>query len=56
VITFIVPAHNEEQLLGRTLAALHDASAEIGTPYELIVVDDASTDRTAEVARAPARA
>jgi len=52
VITFIIPAHNEEQLLGRTLAALHAASAEIGTPYELIVVDDASTDRTAEVARA----
>ena len=45
MISFIVPAHNEEQLLGRTLAALHAASAEIGRPYELIVVDDASTDR-----------
>ena len=30
VITFIVPAHDEEQLLGRTLAALHAAAAEIG--------------------------
>jgi GT2 family glycosyltransferase len=52
MITFIIPAHNEEQLLGRTLAALHAASAEIGTPYELLVVDDASMDRTAAVARA----
>ena len=52
MITFIVPAHDEEQMLGRTLAALHAASAGIGVPYELLVVDDASTDRTAEVARA----
>jgi glycosyltransferase involved in cell wall biosynthesis len=52
MITFIVPAHNEEQLLGRTLAALHSASAEIGAAYELLVVDDASTDGTSEVARA----
>jgi glycosyltransferase involved in cell wall biosynthesis len=52
MITFIVPAHDEEQMLGRTLAALHAAAAEIGVPYELLVVDDASTDRTAEVARA----
>ena len=52
MITFIVPAHNEEQLLGRTLAALHAAAGEIGTQYELLVVDDASTDRTAEIARA----
>jgi cellulose synthase/poly-beta-1,6-N-acetylglucosamine synthase-like glycosyltransferase len=52
MITFIVPAHNEEQLLGRTLAALHAASAETGVSYELLVVDDASTDRTSEVARA----
>jgi glycosyltransferase involved in cell wall biosynthesis len=52
MITFIVPAHDEEQLLGRTLAALHAASAEVGAPYELLVVDDASSDRTAEIARA----
>ena len=52
MITFIVPAHDEEQLLGRTLAALHAAAAEIGAQYELLVVDDASTDRTAEIARA----
>jgi glycosyltransferase involved in cell wall biosynthesis len=50
VISFIIPAHNEEVLLGRTLAALHVAVREVGDPYEIIVVDDASTDRTGTVA------
>ena len=52
MISFIVPAHNEEQLLGQTLEALHAAARSTGTPYELIVVDDASTDRTADIAAA----
>jgi glycosyltransferase involved in cell wall biosynthesis len=51
MISFIVPAHNEEALLGRTLAALHDAVGTLGQPYEIIVADDASTDRTADIAR-----
>jgi len=49
-LSFIVPAHNEEQLLGRTLAALHAAAGVVGEPYEIIVASDASTDRTAAVA------
>ncbi len=52
MISFIVPAYNEERLLGRTLTALHAAARELALPYELIVVDDGSTDRTADVARA----
>jgi len=52
VISFIVPAFNEERLLGATLAALRAAAGATGEPYELIVADDASADRTAEVARA----
>ncbi len=50
VISFIVPAHNEEALLGRTLSALHAAARALGEPYEVIVANDASTDRTGEVA------
>ena len=50
MISFIVPAYNEERLLGRTLAAIHTAARELGRPYELIVADDASTDGTAAVA------
>jgi glycosyltransferase involved in cell wall biosynthesis len=51
VISFIIPAHNEEELLGRTLAALHGAASSTGEPYEVIVVNDSSTDRTRDIAR-----
>jgi glycosyltransferase involved in cell wall biosynthesis len=51
MISFIVPAHNEEALIGRTLVALHEAARVVGEPYEIRVVDDASTDRTADIAR-----
>ena len=50
--SFIVPAHNEEALLSATLASIHTAARAAQLEYELIVVDDASTDRTAEIARA----
>jgi glycosyltransferase involved in cell wall biosynthesis len=51
VISFIVPAHNEEAYLGKTLLAIHAAAGAVGKDYEVIVVDDASTDATADVAR-----
>lgn len=51
MISFIIPAHNEQALLGETLGSIHAAASQVGRPYEVIVVDDASTDRTAEIAR-----
>jgi glycosyltransferase involved in cell wall biosynthesis len=51
VISFIVPAHNEAQLLGATLDALHGAARTLHVPHETIVVVDASTDGTADAAR-----
>src|SRR3954447_19416300 len=51
MISFVVPAHNEQACLARTLQAIHDAARETGRPYEVIVVDDVSTDATADVAR-----
>ena len=50
MITFIIPAHNEEFLIGRTISALHTAAGAMNEPYEIIVVDDASTDTTSTVA------
>lgn len=50
-ISFIIPAYDEQQLLGRTLVAIDRAAQAVGEPFEVIVVDDASTDRTAAVAR-----
>jgi glycosyltransferase involved in cell wall biosynthesis len=51
MISFIVPAYNEEKLLGGTLRALKSAAKALNEAYELIVVDDASEDHTAAVAR-----
>jgi glycosyltransferase involved in cell wall biosynthesis len=50
VISFILPAYNEERLLGDTLRAMHAAAKPLAEPYEIIVADDASTDRTAAIA------
>jgi glycosyltransferase involved in cell wall biosynthesis len=52
VISIIIPAHNEEALLGATLEALRAAIAGVDEPHEIVVVDDCSTDHTAEIARA----
>jgi len=51
VISVVIPAYNEEALLAATLAAVRVAADATGVPYEVIVVDDGSTDRTAEIAR-----
>ena len=51
MISFIVPAHNEQACLGRTLQAIHASARLIAQPYEVIVVNDASTDTTAEIAQ-----
>ena len=50
MISFIVPAYNEENLIGRALSGIHLAASELTHPYEIIVVDDGSTDRTATLA------
>jgi glycosyltransferase involved in cell wall biosynthesis len=54
MVSFLVPAHNEEQFLGETLRAVRAAADPVGQPYELIVVDDWSTDATATIAAAAA--
>ena len=46
MISFIVPAHNEQASLGLTLEAIREAARAVGQPYEIIVVDDAATDAT----------
>jgi glycosyltransferase involved in cell wall biosynthesis len=50
MISFIVPAHDEAQLIGDTLAALHEAARGLPGGYEIVVVDDASADATAQIA------
>src|SRR5438552_18063712 len=50
MISFIVPAYNEEHELSDTLAAIREAAAGATQPFEIIVVDDASTDATPKIA------
>jgi len=53
-LTVIIPARNEEDCLAACLESLTSQSEkvfELGRDWELIVVDDHSTDRTAEIAR-----
>jgi hypothetical protein len=47
-VSVIVPARNEEMCLG---ACLESLVAQTGVNFEIIVVDDASTDRTREIAK-----
>ena len=49
-VSVVVPAYNEEALLGRCLDSL--AAQDCAAPFEIIVVDNGSTDRTVSVARA----
>lgn len=54
-LTFMFPMWNEEEMIHRTVDAAREtatdllASGEIGS-YEILIVDDASTDKTAQIA------
>lgn len=52
MLSFIVPAHNEEHELPGALQSIRHAAEAAGKPYEIIVVDDDSTDATAGIAQA----
>jgi len=49
-VSVVVPAYNEEKYLGRCLAVLARQTYPAGL-FEVIVVDNGSTDGTAEIAR-----
>src|SRR5258708_3398616 len=48
-LSVVIPAFNEELLIERTITALEDAIEGRITDYEIVIVDDGSTDRTAEI-------
>jgi dolichyl-phosphate beta-glucosyltransferase len=52
MLSMVVPAYNEEGRLGETLPAMWDYLQAHHPSFELIVVDDGSTDATARVVEA----
>lgn len=52
MLSFIVPAHNEESSIAAVVAAISGAATSAGATFEIVVVDDASTDATSERAAA----
>lgn len=50
MISFIIPAYNEEDYLGRTLERLRASADAVGEAYEIIVVADGCTDGTVALA------
>lgn len=50
-LSIVIPAYNEEECLPRLFESLADVIADqlAGTPVEVVVVDDHSTDRTPEI-------
>ncbi len=50
-VSIVIPAYNEESGIGPTLTELESVMRNQGTKHEIIVVDDGSTDGTAETVR-----
>jgi len=51
-VSIVIPVYNEEGAIGDDLDTIIATMKRSGYTYELIVVDDGSTDRTADIARA----
>lgn len=47
-VSVIVPAYNEEEAVGPQVEAIRDVLSAEGFEYEILVVDDGSSDRTSE--------
>jgi glycosyltransferase involved in cell wall biosynthesis len=50
-ISVVIPAFNEENYLGKTLKSILKVARSYRGPLEIIVVDNNSTDRTAQIAK-----
>jgi len=49
-VSVIIPAYNEQKTIGSIIEETTLIMDALGTPYEIIVVDDGSIDRTKEIA------
>jgi len=50
-LSIVLPAHNEEENAEKAVEEVYDVAQELGVDYEIILVNDGSTDRTGEIGR-----
>ncbi|MBU4341609.1 MAG: glycosyltransferase family 2 protein [Candidatus Altiarchaeota archaeon] len=51
MITLIIPAYNEEKIIGETIDVVYTFLKDMGEDFELTVVDDGSTDSTKKIVK-----
>lgn len=51
-LSFVIPAHDESATIERAIACVRSAGEHTGRPFEIVVVDDSSSDGTGELAAA----
>jgi glycosyltransferase involved in cell wall biosynthesis len=49
-VTVIIPAYNEEKTIGNVISETTSIMDGLDVPYEIIVIDDGSTDKTGQIA------
>ncbi|MGB8781185.1 MAG: glycosyltransferase family 2 protein [Candidatus Bathyarchaeia archaeon] len=49
-VSVVIPAFNEQKTIGHVIEETISVMDSLGVPYEIIIVDDGSTDRTGQVA------
>ena len=54
-LSIFFPAYNEEANIGATITTAVDVAEQLNIPYEIIVVNDGSKDRTGEIAESFSR-
>jgi len=50
-LSVVMPAHNEEDLLDKAVHSVADGLRDRGRPFEIVIVENGSRDRTASIAR-----
>lgn len=51
-ISFVMPMYNEKDNISNTISSIRELASEITDDYEIVVVDDASTDNSFEIVEA----
>jgi len=50
-VSIVIPAYNEEGVIEETISLIHEQMSSLDMEYQIVVVNDGSTDRTGEILR-----